>query len=96
MTPEARYLIACARLAALGEPKTWTPDDLMDVAALVDPPVSFEAWMQKVAKRLSPTETEQPKVADPDTTATMESLLHGDLQHLAAQGIVSVAEEIEG
>ena len=100
MTPEARYLIASARLVALSDPQTWTPDDLADVSALVEPPMSFSRWLerrnaqgqaQQAAPLAVPLEDDTKK-PDYETTATVDSLLGGELRQLVKNGIVSIEE----
>jgi len=100
MNPEVRYFLACARLAALGDIRTWTPQDLMDVCALVEYPVSFEAWLKRRATlpnsegtAPAPVNAAPPEdVPDPETTATMEALLSGKGKELIDKGILSIEE----
>ena len=96
MTPESRYLIASARLAALSDPQAWTPEDLADVIALVDPPMSFARWMERRGAQVQsvPTQAPIPASDEPDmeTTATVNSLIGGDLRQLVTDGIVEITE----
>jgi hypothetical protein len=100
MTPEARYLIASARLVALSDPQTWTPDDLADVSALVEPPMSFARWLARrnaqgqtaPAIEVAPVAQDDANKPDYETTATVDSLLGGELRQLVKNGIVNIEE----
>lgn len=103
MTPEARYLIASARLVALSDVKLWTADDLADVSALVEPPMSFARWQDRrnaqAQLQAAPVPPAAPEPAEDDedepdfeTTATVDSLMHGELRPLVANGVVSITE----
>lgn len=50
MDLNARYMVAASRLAALADPRGWTPRDLTDVFALVTPSMSPEEWAQRIQR----------------------------------------------
>jgi hypothetical protein len=103
MSPDVRYILACARLASLADPSKWTADDLTDVAALVSPTVPYDVWAGRVALS-STTHATPPSSAthpaphfgnceDPATTETMASILAGHGKPLIDLGVLSVEEK---
>lgn len=95
MNPEARYVLAHARLAALANVAAWSDQDLADVAALTTPILSLAEWSKRVgaiqgrAPEALAATAEDP---DPETTAAVSALLGASGQALRAQGILSVEE----
>jgi hypothetical protein len=98
MTPETRYMMANARLAALADVQSWTAQDLSDVFALTAPGVPFEEWMRRIqpatpapaSANLPPEPT--PNDPDPQTTETMRMLLGPKGKQLQEMGIISIKE----
>lgn len=86
---EIRYMLACARLASLSDVAKWSPQDLVDVMALVNPSVSMEEWARRSGLVNPPAPA--PAVEDPETSATMEAILNGAAEDLKRQGILEVS-----
>lgn len=95
MTPEMRYMVANARIAALADVQSWTAQDLQDVFALVSPSVALDEWLKRV--QITPVAAapvvEAAEDPDPDTTRTMAMLLGPEGKRLEDLGILSIKEE---
>lgn len=91
MDQHTRYLIANARLAALSDPASWTPEELLDVFALANPPVSFRRWSERLTL-LGSAAAPTPEPVQDDTQQTMNAILGGKLDHLIKDGVISVQE----
>lgn len=94
MTPEMRYMVANARIAALADVQSWTAQDLQDVFALVSPSVALDEWLKRV--QITPVAAAPAVEAadpDPDTTRTMAMLLGPEGKRLEDLGILSIKEE---
>lgn len=101
MNEPTRFILAQCRLAALGDVRSWTTEDLLDVAALAPRSgIGFEQWRQALgaapAQEVAPAE-EQPiyakdgeLVTDLTTSETMEAILAGKHNEHAKNGVFSL------
>lgn len=97
MDLSTRYLLACARLQALSNPKTWTQEDLLDVSGLINPPVSFERWKANMQgfEAVPAAPAVQPAPEGPgnaETAQTMDAILNGQMKGLFDAGVLSIQE----
>jgi hypothetical protein len=94
MDMNARYVLACIRFAAVADPRAWTEQDLLDVAALCDAPIPPDEWQRRLGGAANVPA--KPAVEDPETSATIEALLGSAGGKLKEQGIISIEEVKNG